>query len=52
VHEHATHTDADRTLDVGREAVTDHHRLRRSYIEQLQTRLEDARMRLHVAVLG
>ena len=34
------------------QAVAHHHRLRRRDAEQLQRRLEDARMRLQVAVLG
>ena len=45
------HSDSQGAFDVVLQAVTDHDRVGRRHIEQLQRRREDARVRLHQAVV-
>src|SRR5262245_7017456 len=49
-HEDGSHADLAGARNVLPDAIADHHRIARSYTHELERRLEDARVRLEVAV--
>jgi hypothetical protein len=51
-HEHGTHADGNRAGDILAQTVADHYGVLRLDADQLQRGVEDARVRLQVAVLG